>query len=556
LLLIVVRLWKHEKSGSIYLQANIITMSEYEHKHASIRKEYKAMAKAKVTHLLVEGDVAEICQICQQYPELAMQLYRQRIYGDASLLECLIRSANIANETVEDFCRQFPKSLSVESDYGLPLHSICRDIERRALIPLFVQVYPEATRVRDGKGDYPIHDFFDMICGPSQHFRDATIAEELLLLLDAFPESLLAAKSEVGQIPLNYAWAFDLHQNVIQCMMDHAPRSGNTWDISTLFLYCSCVRRLSAQMAQLLAGFLPHLKKLVLNGRVNNMFEPEGWIVFFRSFTRLSQLTNLEIVVPYDLVSIDRECYAAFAETLPQLTSLKSFILSFQAAEHSNGPRLSHDLAPPIAALIRQGNLCEFIVRDGVALEPQTILHAITDNPQPRLTTLHLRPVRHGCNVTDALTRMIASNGPLESLAVNHITFEQAPVFDALACNTHLKVLRLPGLLSSKDSVEDADKDDRNTTASLCRVLRHHNVTLERMICLGATYDEVIGREYRRIQYYTLLNRLGRAKLRLETCTCQDIVQLLEVVSPPRSEDWTSVVFGLLREAPSHWCAS
>ncbi|CAB9519373.1 expressed unknown protein [Seminavis robusta] len=556
---------------------------------------------------------SQIAELVLEYPRLTLEYVRHHRSGDElTILGFYLQSSTVADSTIEEFCRVFPKLLTIECNQDqpgrLPLHAICGlGMQRRSLIPVVCSLSPQATSKRDQFNNLPIHIYFlnhrheqletqnrqqDVVVEeddneddpqPQQQQQDPSVRAELSALIEAYPEGVFCG-SQMGLQPIQYILSDNnlllTHQEQQQrtIFTDTFHSLSNVQITSQLFLPYVAAESLGIPQANLLTQFLQRVQRLNFRP-IGWPFTPEGWVQFMASLSTYTELEQLEITIPYYLLENHEECYQVVVETLPQLLTLESLILCFptnvpplrRAVRNDNDDdtTTTHvaDMAVPIAALLQQQhnnnhnhNLQELIVRDGIDMDPTLILQAVANNNNHNnnnnnhshhLKILDIRSVRNNFNVAQPLAHLL-QHSRLESLAMRYITMEpRRVVFQALAGNTHLKSIRLPGLVESTTSAAQQEEDH---FSRLSLVLQHYNATLQEVQCLGASFQDVSGKEHAQVQQYALLNRHGRVHVRRESCSCHDVLKLVQHVRVADSQKQLSIVYGLLREAPVHWC--
>ena len=102
--------------------------------------------------------------------------------------------------------------------------------------------------------------------------------------------------------------------------------------------------------------------------------------------------------------------------------------------------------------------------------------------------------------------------------------------------------------------VDDNAKERRR----LSQVLREHNSSLKTVLCVPPPYGERHSHENQQIQYYTLLNRFGRGRVRSVNCSRHALVETLRGVTGSldlqrKQNGVLNVLYGILHEVPMMW---
>lgn len=192
------------------------------------------------------------------------------------------------------------------------------------------------------------------------------------------------------------------------------------------------------------------------------------------------------------------------------------------------------------------------VLRPGVPPEVRTaffqFLYGCTALEMMDLQTSMTTPQRMGVIVPD-LTAPIAhllTHGRLVSLRVVGYNVVARPIFASMIRNTQLKHLIINGILPATTS---------NDTLTLSGVLEHHNTTLQQAQ-LGYSMIPMPAVEAAKIQYYTRLNRCGRAAAQHTTLTQMAQILVLAQMDPElrtNPRECSAILYGLLRESPGLW---
>lgn len=547
-----------------------------------------------------EGQQKVACffELLQKYPSLAEELYPlgkfcndpNRVHTSCEVMlrpleQLILLQAPLP--WIKKFCTEHPRSvvqrgsstgLPPHVNMGLPLHLACERYSwttkySHHLILYLISTFPEAISIEADDGYLPIHKLLLHYSGDNNDRENISHLQEIIeVLVRAHPESIIKrVRFPWEAVSLVLCDRFDIR--ILECILRHVPNNVRRFNFSDIRAWdmnpaqCQCICQI----------LFPRMESIDFSNSANG---EELCRAFFENVQNFAMLRNLDLRIPLHVVvgNMDTyavgnmDTYALIKEGFRHLTNLKSLILSLYG-ECAQWERCqSFDMSEPLSLLLEGNNqLRTLIVKDcyRVIIQPDSILQPIIDNPDSSIQTLDIRCFPRNADITEILARLISVNKTnLEHLVLKHITFEPQPIFEALARNTHLKSLGLPNIMVSSSSanqedtndIVDDNDNDTGVFTSLSRTLQHYNATLEHVNWIDASFYDLEDLEYERIRHYTLLNRFGRARARSETCTCLDLIEMLDVVfrddnlNRHKKMAILSVSYGLLREAPLRWC--
>lgn len=509
------------------------------------------------------GNIARLVDLLQSHPVLALETFTEERFTP---LEFMI-TRRLSLGVIREFCARHPKALRKESSSsiteGLPLHVACDliiSIQTYTcdLIPLLIDLYPEAASIKDKEGNLPLHKLLRKYAVRLRPQLVEALADcmvtEVQALLKIFPEGIMTIGSCITDMtPLDFVLSIHsniLHPRLLYGMLDLAPAS-----LTELRFEGSLGGSgvLTQQCAQSFERLMPQLTTIEWALASSAQYSPAGWSCFIRNIGLCENLRHLDIHVPTRILADDNDGYAATIETLSKLLTLSTLDLSFNANRVNDaGRERISKLAEPIATLIQQGNLQKLAVNTchlDISIDPIRILAASINS---KLQALELRPCPGNLDLTTLLVDLLQAEGSvLRSLALKNIRFQTGPFFHALAQNSTLRQLRIPNIIN--DEVVEKEPNQR-----LSNILKESNTTLQWVQCVSATLAQRKSTENKAIQYYTLLNRFGRAKLRQMSCTrsvlAQQLANIVNNSDLQRKENGVlDVCYGILREVPMLW---
>jgi hypothetical protein len=518
-------------------------------------------------------DVANILDLCKVHPGLATEYFTVEDTGEkVTPLEALIRNkASIS--VIELFCKLFPLALRTGNSRGdIPLHVACEELLYGEygimLVSSLATCYPEGTRAFGSHGGLPLHKLLARYSVTALSVANQT-PRDVELLLQLFPESTAIIGTELGGLdPLHYVLSHRFHPAMANTIVAHFPREVTHFSFEASL--AGGEECLAVSFAEAIATFMPQLKHLVFRPKVlatDNECSLNAWSKIVARLAECPLLRHLELEIPRSLFlrKMDEAC-DIFATTLPKLSTVKVLFLSTPRDTSHKKPEF--DVSIPLTDLVASGSdLEDLIVKEGVFMDPEPILRALAGRSSG-LKTLEICSCAKGHeDVTDTLSALIRSNGALQSLFLKDITYRRPPILQALAHNTHLKSLSLPNLTSAATTPTSLGSElscpmfdgDLNL---LSTVLQYYNSTLESLSCSDCSDADSGGErgdEYKRIQFYLRLNRLGRGRTRHENASPRELLYVLDkvisgdVTLPHRKLEQTSLCYGLLHEVPSQW---
>jgi hypothetical protein len=483
-------------------------------------------------------------------------------------LEALIRNkASIS--VIKWFCDKFPLTLRTGNSRGdIPLHVACEELLYGAhgimLVSFLATIYPEGTRAFGSRGSLPLHKLLARYSLTSFSITEQT--PELLLQL--FPESTVIIGAELGGLdPLHYVLSHRFHPAMAKIVVKHIPREVTNFSFGAFL--AGGEEGLAVYFAEAIATFLPQLKHMVFRPKIiapdNDECSLNAWSIIVESLAHCPLLQHLELEIPRGLFSSNvTEACDIFATTLPELSNLKILVLSTSSmAKKTNLNKPQLDVSVPLTDLVVSGSdLGGLILQEGIIVDPEPILRAVVQRLSV-LKTLGIYTCAEGHeDVTETLSALIRSNGALQSLLLKGVTYRRPPPLQALAQNSHLKSLSLPNVIVATDpnipsSNLCREVDDDLTLLST--TLQYYNSTLESLSCSDCRDVDAglrSGDEYKRIQFYLRLNRLGRGRTRHEDASPRDLLDILgralsgDVTLPHQKLEQTSLCYGLLHECP------
>ena len=137
-----------------------------------------------------------------------------------------------------------------------PLHHACRSNQSESIINILINIYPEASQIRDNYGNYPLQaaclnksfsesviklliaTYPDALRMVDERGLDALyyllenyFSESfIILLIETFPEAITRRFSSKGRYLLHYACINDISDDVIQTLMEINPWAQYTTD--------------------------------------------------------------------------------------------------------------------------------------------------------------------------------------------------------------------------------------------------------------------------------------------------------------------------------------
>ena len=508
------------------------------------------------------SNISQLLDILEDHPVLALEIFTEDRFTP---LEFMI-SRRLSLDVIREFCHRHPQALRKEScsniTAGLPLHVACDLVISLSytceLIPLLIELFPQAASRKDKDGNLPIHKLLRKY---AVRLRPQILNEmvdclvtEVQALLQRYPEAIMMPGScNADMAPLEFILSIHsniLHPKLLRGALERAPASLRELTFEGSLGGTGVV---SLEIAQAFESIMPQLVSIEWTLIRSAQYTATGWSSFFRRLSKCRALRNLDIHLPTRILANDDAAYAATFETLQKLRSLSTLNLNFADNRVNYAGRLRiAKLGGPIAVLIKQGNLQDLSVNSnqlGLWMDPIPILAASINS---KLRALQLRPCPDDLDLTTLLVDLLqAEQCELQSLALKDARFQQVPFFEALARNNTLQCLRVPHIIINTNVA-------REPRLCLSQILKAHNTTLKSVFCVNAVPAERKSIENKQIQYFTMLNRFGRAKLRHMSCSRQTVVEELMNVfcsSDLRQKEngVLDVTFGLLREVPMLW---
>ena len=510
---------------------------------------------------LPEGDpilVSHVFDVCEAYPSLALDGYPcgPGVVLATPLEYFLLRQVSVA--AIKEFCVKFPESLAGKSPLksgDLPLHLVYELYISSTcdLVPLMASKFPEAVSMPNHRGDLPLHALLYNLNG-----SDVTPGKirEIEALIHIFPQSVAIAAPSTGAPPINTVLTQRNSPEVLQCLVNNFPKGA-----TDTFHYIRGATRQGLHAGPLTIehskAFCPLLSQLrSLNFPLNETtFTAEAATHFLQSLASCPELQRLEMELSSDYLVNEPVFLAAVVETVQRLTALESLILSFSTNNLSN-QRSIFSLAESLAQLLERGSLVELILKEGIEINPEPIMRAITHRVESSLDTVDIRCFNPNFDMTQLLADVIAANTSVRSLSLKYATFDTQPVFQAVARNTRLTSLALPDIISTGTNANtNTNSNDNPDFETLSSVLQKYNTMLKRIRCHRASFQELQESDYQNMQYYARLNHVGRGQTRGDTFKCTDLIKLLLGLDC-RDDELLGLYFGLLRECPTTWSSS
>ena len=508
------------------------------------------------------SNISRLLDILEDHPVLALEIFTEDCFTP---LEFMI-SRRLGLDVIREFCALHPQALRKEScsniTEGLPLHVACDLVISLSytskLIPLLIDFFPQAVSRKDKDGNLPVHKLLRKY---AVRLRPQIINEmvdclvtEVQALLQRYPEAImLPGQCNADMTPLEFILSVHsniLHPELLRGVLEKAPTSLRELCFEGSLGGPGVV---NLEIAQAFERLMPQLVSVEWTLIRSAQYTSTGWSCFFRGLGKCRTLRNLDIHLPTRILADNEAQYAATSETIQKLQSLSTLKLTFADNRVDNAGCLRiAKLAEPIAVLIKHGNLQDLTVNSnqlGLWIDPIPILAASIDS---KLRALELRPCPGDLDLTTLLVDLIqAEQCELQSLALKNVRLEKQAFFEALARNNTLQCLRLPHIISDIH-------DTKEPRLCLSQILKTHNTTLKSVHCVNAVLAQRKSMENQKIQYFTMLNRFGRARLRHMSCSRQTVTE--ELIKVLHSSDLhqkengvLDVTFGLLREVPMLW---
>jgi len=472
-----------------------------------------------------------VLDLCRRHPSLATQRFPTH-RQDLLLSPFQFLISNKANvEVIQNFLERFPQAVqchnnsssSSNGEYlycldGYPLHLACSVRQTEGdIIAMLAQAFPEATRVRNQRGYLPLHLLLE--------YRGVAPAlEGAQALLQLYPESTVL-KAPVSAPPVFQVFSLrHCSRQLMECILSHVPPHVTSLQFP---IGCFAEDTVLPDHAQALTKVLPQLQHLEL---VPPQWHLHAWISFVTACRYPSVVGNLRTLI------LRARKYQPPAPPPPPAPAPPTTAPPTTATSIMNGMTMQQEAADLIGHMVQN-------------LTNLTVLSISVD--------YHPQEVR---NLTQPLASLLR-HGTLQSLKVDGFPLQLSILYQALRGNTSLRQLVLNELVVKTPPSHSPSQQQHSNHSSQClllsQVLAWGNVTLQKAATVSFTGQ--LGEEYSRIQYWTTLNRLGRAFVRGNDVHLETLVQILlqaqndNVIFQGRSCDGQSILYGLLRETPGSW---
>lgn len=450
---------------------------------------YKYFSTSPTRGTFTTSDEIRILEICQKTPCLSSEKIMLNHKTAMYPLMCLAYKTE-SMETLQSFCEQHPEALRIRDEIGnYPLHTACQHLSSLSLkgtTSLLASKYPQAVSRANKSGNLPIHILFSSLL-----WQGATdMEEDILSLLNIYPDALLFPNRQ-GHFLCEHALKHNFSLPVFRAFFQRIPEN-----LQSATIYNRV--EMTVPKTAVLSKTLPQLKSLKC---YEADWTTEAWCLLMKCLESNVSICQLHLGLR-DSLATNNTATAAFHTMLLMNNAIKELKLRVDVPRLS-ARAMTWDLTATVTGILRRN----------------------------QLRTLSLTNVKLHI---PAMAEVLQQNESLQSLALPYHGRNNAE----LCC--------------------------------LVDVLQGNNTSLQDIYFPCSSLFRY--RNEMQIQYYAKLNLFGRRKARDSSTTLKKLVNILSNLQQAKSNnesakgnhfkkqkiiaddaDFLGIYFGLLRELPSTW---
>lgn len=441
-------------------------------------------------------------------------------------------------ETIRRVYEMHPPALTPEL-----LRDCCRRGCQRGVVRFFAEKLPEGVSQVDSDGEFPIH-----LVMTQWLISRETREDDMKALIDIYPEAI-NIRDDFGWAPWESMLYLNCSSELVSLALQKLSKSKEIRRdgirLRRITYENPATRYRHALDMDFVEGMSPVFSCIPTFRAMKNAWRVDAFVQCFRILLSKPNITKIQF---------------AFKFLIGPAGFPVNENPAFVRGRLSN-PMIAREAAQSVLKLALKSAVEELTLDFGYSYAIQNLPQLLWDMilRLPRLQALSVNGISN--DVMPLLTVIEASKNLLYLIVKIDYYPSLHRLLDAVAQNTVLKQFDLAIDFERNQNEVQSHRGVEELRGYMASKLELENITLRKAKIFDQGVDpkdDPFTASQAKIQYYTNLNRNGRAVARKEKTKVADFVQLLcvEEDSDYFALENCNIRYGLLRELPSLWCRS